>query len=499
MDYIQQLVNSDKNRKLRNFMLYDFYQNDTEAIKAYQLQYMLGSTIDNVQEWIYVNNKPELLAEYSGGIGLFSKETASIMPKYHRDVTNKALSNICTVYHTGIDRYLTNPDGSINEEQTKLLNDIYKKASVNLLQREWYRQAKLFNIVEVKAVWRKKTERLEFDIWTPNFFTVIENNESYLYKDGIVFDLTATINGEEKDVKEVWTDTEHYLLEFKETRKINRNEVDIFEEVEGSRMSNPYKTIPSQELRFKIGQDYYGIGMFDLVEDNIWHDIRSNNHFFVEMFQGLGFMYGVNVGKSGSIPIQPFSIFTVEEAPANKGTAKIESVSPNAPLSDLRESEKSNVEQILMMKGLSSQAATTSNQNAPGISKALDQDELEMQKQEDQLILMDFEEKFYQKVRTVYNYHSDIKLDEKLTFVCQFNKKETALSVNDMINKWKFEINDIGVKTPVDYLTDENPDMTIKEAEAIVAEIRAKRIADGDIVLQGDGQGNPRVNQTFGQ
>lgn len=76
--------------------------------------------------------------------------------------------------------------------------------------------------------------------------------------------------------------------------------------------------------------------------------------------------------------------------------------------------------------------------------------------------------------------------------MCQFNKKETALSVSDMIAKWRFEIDDIGVKTPVDYLTDENPNMTLKEAEAIVKAIRTKRLTDGDIVLQGDGQGNPR-------
>lgn len=474
-------------------MLYDFYQIDTEAIKTYQLQYMLGSTIDNVQQWVYVNNKPEAVIDVKGGVGLFSKDTAAMMPKYHRDVTNKTLNNICTCYHTGIDRYLVNEDGSPNEEQTKLLNDIYEKANVNLWQKEWYKQAKLFNIAEVKAVWRKKTEKLEFDIWTPNFFTVIENEESYLYKDGIIFDIVKTIDEEERDVKEVWTDEEHYLLVFKGTRRVGGVDVDVYERHEELSGVNPYGTIPSQELRFRIGQDYYGLGMFDLVEDNIWHDIRSNNRFFVEMFQGLGFMYGVNVGKSGSIPIQPFSIFTVEEAPINKGTARIGSVSPNAPLNDLLESEKANVEQILMMKGLSSQAATTSNQNATGISKALDQDELEMQKQEDQLILMDFEQKLFEKVRIVYNYHSkDSRLDENCRFVCNFNKKKTALSTQDMITKWKFEINDIGVKTPVDYLTEDNPSMTVEEAQGIIDEIRTKRIAKGDLVLQGDGQGNVR-------
>jgi len=452
---------------------------------------MLGSTIDSVQEWIYVNNKPQLLADTAGGVGLFSAKTAEMMPKYHRDVTNKTLNNICTCYHTGIDRYLVNEDGSPNEEQTTLLNDIYQQANVNLWQKEWYKQAKLFNIVEVKAVWRQKTNKLEFDIWTPNFFTVVENEESYLYKDGIVFDIVKTIDDEEKDVKEVWTDDEHYLLVLKSSRRVGDKEIDIYERADDSGI-NPYGVIPSQELRFRIGQDYYGLGMFDLVEDNIWHDVRSNNRFFVEMFQGLGFMYGVNVGKSGSIPIQPFSIFTIEESPANKGTSKIESVSPQAPLSDLLESEKANVEQILMMKGLSSQAATTSNQNATGISKALDQDELEMQKQEDQLILMDFEQKLFEKVRTVYNYHADTKLDEKCKFVCNFNKKKTALSTTDMIQKWRFEINDIGVKTPIDYLTEDNPSMTVEEAQKTIDEIKAKRIADGDLVLQGDGKGNIR-------
>lgn len=479
--YLEKLIQSDKTRKLRNFMLYHFYQNDIQEIKSYLMQYMLGASLDEATSyWIDADGIAQSETNYKG-IGLFSPETASMMPKFHRDVTNKALNNICTSYHTGIDRYLIKDDGEIDQEQTDLLNKIYKDAGANLFQKEWYRQGKLFNIVEVKPVWRKKPNKLEFDIWTPNFFTVEMDSESYLYKEVILFDTIADINGEEKDVKEVWTNDEHFYLVFKDSVKVGfGNEskwLDQYEKVpvpDNPDMINPYGVIPSQELRFKIGQDYYGEGMFDLIEDNIWHDVRENNSFFVEMFQGLGILYAVNMGKSGKIAIQPFSINAVNNVANEMKDPKIESVATNAPLSELRENAKNNVQQILMMKGLSSQAGTVDNQNATGISKAIDMDELEMQKADDELILSEFEEKLFEKVRIIHNYHATDKLSEDLKFVCRFNKKKTTLNTQDWISKWTFEL-ERGLKNEVDYLTEDNPSITVKEAERQIEDNLKKR------------------------
>lgn len=468
--YLKTLIESDKVRKDTAQMMYDFLQVDVEEIKGYINEYMLSTA--RAEETVY--NPATRQMEVSRAMrGLFTAETAALMPKYHRDIVNKILNNLCTAYHSGVDRYLVDKEGNINEEQTELLNEIYKAAGVNRAQKDWYKKAKFFNICEVKPVWRKSTQRIEFDIWTPNFFTVWSNPENYLYKDLIMFDtILVDAEGNEKDVREVWTKDEHYYLVMTGSISVgtgvNKQELPVYErepiDNTNKDMVNPYGIIPSQELRFKTGQDYYGIGMLDLVEDNIWHDIRENNALFVEMFQGLGIVWAVNAGKQGTIAITPYTVIALQAPDNGAEPPAIHTESTNAPLADLRENIQKNYENIASIHGLSGQSATTDNSNAPGISKAFDMEELELQRLDDKSTLTEFEENLYIKVRTIQNKEGKEKLDENLTFVCDFIDKSTPLNMNDLIAKWTFEL-DRGLKSPVDYLIAENPDLTEDQAK----------------------------------
>jgi hypothetical protein len=426
--------------------MYNLLQNDTEEIKEVQGDYMTSN-------------------------GMFSSKTAGMLKNIHIDLVGKILKNICKVYHSGIDRYLVKDDGDIDEEQTELLNEVYKQAGVGQCQIEWYRAAKFMNIVEVKPVWRTVTDQLEFDIWTPNFFTVWSNFENVYYKDLIAFDiLLPQINGEEVDAMEVWTKDEHYYMVATGTLETTLNGVKefvtIFEKKAVSDdnldMLNPYKVIPSQELRFNKGQDYYGIGMMDLTDQNIWHDIEANNNIYVRILQGLGIIYAINFGTSEQIPLTPGMILTANNVKPEQVQPSIESVATQAPLTELDLALKTNYERIANLKGLSAQTATE-NTNAPGISKALDMEELELQQQEDKITLIDFEEKLYKKVLAVYNYHAAEKLNENLTFKVNFIEKTTPLNESDKVNKWTFELEQ-GLKSKVDYLQAEDPDLTTEQA-----------------------------------
>ena len=380
IQYLRTLIDSDIERKRIAFMMYDFLQVDTVEIKKYMNEYMLSTARPEETTINMITREREIVRAQRG---LFSAETAGLLPKFHRDIVNKVLNNRCVAYHNGVDRYLVDKDGNLDEEQTELLNEIYKSAGINRAQKDWYKKGRFFNVVEVKPVWRKVTQRIEFDIWTPNFFTVFSNTENYLYKDLIMFDtILADTQGNETDVREVWTKEEHYYLVLTGTETIgsgnNKQQVAIYErkpvDKTNEAMVNPYGIIPSQELRFNIGQDYYGIGMLDLVEDNIWHDVRENNLLLVEMFQGLGITYAVNMGKQGSIPITPYTVIAVKDE-GNGAEARMDSIGTNAPLTELRDDIQKNYENIVSIHGLSGQSATTDNSDAPGISKAFDNEE----------------------------------------------------------------------------------------------------------------------------
>ncbi len=444
---LKALIESDTNRKKTARMLYDFWQNNVEDIVPY-------------------------LEDYGTKGAMFTTATMKVLPKTHRDITNKVLNNICVAYVGGVDRYLVDKEGIVNEEQTKLLNDIYLRAGIQDAQKEWYRAGRLFNTVETKVVWRKATEQVEFDVWTPNFFSVWENPESVHIKDAVLFDVVMK-DKDNNDVEaiEFWSKDEHFFMV--QTGTFNDDGVEkpkmVRMDFDGNNPDgkNPYSPIiPSVTLRFKRGEDYYGIGMVDLIEENIWADLRRSNFVFVEVCQGLGILYGVNLGKGDTIPITPNTMLVVNDVKPDMETPFIESVATNAPLQEIRESIEKNDTDILTNKGLSGQTGSADNRNAPALSKALDLEELEMLRREDVITLEDYERRLYPVVREVQNKNS-VQIDPKneLIFKCKILDRKPTYNVNDSITKWRFEIKELGVKSGIDYLLAENPNLTIQQAE----------------------------------
>ena len=90
---------------------------------------------------------------------------------------------------------------------------------------------------------------------------------------------------------------------------------------------------------------------------------------------------------------------------------------------------------------------------------------LDLIRLDDKMILTEFEEELFKKVRIIYNKESGKdKLSEELFFRCDFIEKETPLNANDMVNKWKFEIS-INANSVIDYILANNPDLTKEEAQ----------------------------------
>ena len=446
LNLLKILIDSDKERKLTAWMLYYFWQNDVENIRTY-------------------------LESYATKGGMFTTDTVKLLPKTHRDITNKVLNNVCTSYVWGVDRYLVDKDGKPDEKQTELLNDLYKKAGITDAQRDWYKAGKLFNCVEVKVVWRNVTNRAEFDLWTPNFFSVWENAENKYLKDAIIFDITKKDElGNDIEALEFWNKDEHFYMVEEGTFKDGDKMLPIMvkKDLDGNNPDgkNKYKIIPSECLRFKRGEDYFGIGMIDLVEDNIWSDIMRSNKTYVVIFQGMGIVYGVNIGKRGEVAITPNQMLLVE-AKEGQEPPFIESVATNAPISEMREDLEKNDTDILTSKGLSGQTASGDNTNAPALSKALDLEERDINARDDKNVLVDFEERLFKVFRTVHNLNGVDKISEDLTFKINVYDKKPTYNVNDLIAKWRFEL-EIGAKNAVDYVIEQSPETTQEEAEKAV-------------------------------
>lgn len=424
----QIFYSSEQNRKRKSEMLYDFFVKDKQAIENYCRLYASK---------------------------IFSSKTLEKMFFNHKDIVNKTLINLCVAYINGVDRTIRSSDRVI-------ISDVYD--NYELLQTKVYQMAKLMSCVDVKVRYNPETDKIDYKIIPPNFFSVIEKQNNPLEREAIIFDISLKKNNSLITAKEVWTNDECFYL-------INGNKESLFEN--GS-FENPYKIIPSVTLRFgdELDNYYGGLGMLDLVELNIWQNIDEANLRLISYYQGLGILFGINIGKSDEIRISPSSIVAVEDATeaGNRLPPSLETISPNAPLIDLAENISKDRESSLMAYGLSSIVATMNNKVQSGISKSIEALEAEINNKSDEAILINFEKRLFEIIKKINNSHRKQTISDNAVLDVWFLDKQNKLSLNDELNKWKFEFEN-GLATKFDYIKFYNPRMTDEQINAEILRI----------------------------
>jgi hypothetical protein len=435
-------------------LLYDFYTLSTPNIKQHIIRYMRDSEVRS--NFVYDKRLGAYQKVDGKGLGLFSEQTTRIFPKLHYDIINKTLDLTCTLYNSGADRYLTNDNGDIDEEQTHLLLELYEDAKINKKIKELYKQGYFYNCVLANPV---KREVMEVDIIQPCFFTVKPKPNNY--EEAEVLYIMKVVN--DKDYRAVWTNEQHYYLDDKgKIQAVPGNENYI----------NPYKTIPFAKLKFKDSCDYYGEPQLDLVEQNVWLDIRGSNNLFVEMFQGMGVGTAINLGKSGEISISPNMIIAVDNAGKDNVPPSLTFESTNAPLGELRANFDYYYKTIGNSKSLSAQSFSNEAVSQSGVAKAFDNQEMETKRQSHKDIMIDFERDLFKIFRIVYNKENPkTKLNENLKFNIDIIEPVQTMQKKDEIMQWDFEFKN-GLKSKVDYLIYHNPDLTIEQAEKLLINIQ---------------------------
>lgn len=429
-------------------MIYGFYTNNKPLINYYIKQYMLDSGVSDLNVWDSRTKTRTTVPDESNQVGMFTEKTVNIMPKIHIDLVNKVLDLVCTIYNAGADRYLLNPDGKVNEEATEKLMDAYNQINFPKIINQIYKQGYLFNTVLVQPVFRN--EQIEIDIITPNFCSVIGQDNDFTRAKEVMISKAV---GDE-DLIVYWSDEKHCYI------NSNQKEIPI-EDNPG--MINPYGKLPQAKLSFSDSSDFWGEPQTDLVENNIWYDVREMNSYFVEMFQGLGVGVGVNLSKNGTISLSPNTMILVDGVTNESVPPSINFSSTGAPLSELRESLDTYYKRIGNSKGLSPQSMSNEVSDQSGISKAYDSAELSIKKDSHKIIMKAFEKELFEKFRIVYNYHMEDSFDEKLIFKVDIIEDEPAINVSEEIEITQFRL-DNNMTSIVDLMIKDNPDMNTDEA-----------------------------------
>jgi len=392
--YDELLIKEEKLRKEIATMIYCFYTNNKSGINYYVKKYMLDSGVHDLKIWNSATRSIETLPDGSNQVGMFTEKTVNIMPKIHIDIVRKVIDLVCTILNAGADRYLL--DGvNINQTETDNLMELYEEMNYSQSIIEQYKQGWLFNTILAQPVYRNGT--IEIDIITPNFCSVETYENDYSRMKAVM--ISKSINNEDMIV--YWSDTEHYYIN---SKGVKLNVTD--EEGNSNGMRNPFGTLPFAKLSFNQSSDFWGEPQQDLVENNIWYDVKESNQIFVEMFQGLGVGLGVNLGKTEVVSISPNTIIQVDNVRADDQPPSLTFASTSAPLAELRESTDYMYRRIGNSKGLSSASMTNEVTEQSGVSKAYDSLELQIKKDSHKIVMKNYERELFEKIRLVNNYYA---------------------------------------------------------------------------------------------
>jgi len=452
--YQDVLIKQETLRKDIATMIYCFYNNNKSAINEYIKEYMMNSAAYDLKVWDSKIHSLYPVQDGSNQVGMFTDKTVRIMPKIHIDIVNKVLDLTCTIYNGGVDRYLIKKDGTIDEEETKKLLDIYNGFDAGMKIPEIYKQGYLFNTVLSQAVYRN--DKVDIDIITPNFASVKSKDYDFTIPEIIMIGK----NIDSEDVIVYWSDTEYYYIAGDEKKDF------------GNKNLNPFKSLPFAVCRFNTGSDFWGEPQQDLIENNIWYDIRESNLMFIEMFQGLGVGVGVNLGKQGSLSISPNTLILANDVQEGQIPPSLDFSNTNAPLTELKDNLDYIYRRIGNSKGLSSNSLSNEDVQQSGVAKIMDSQELMIKKDTHKEIMKTFERDLFEKIKMVNNYYSKNKIPDDLSFMIDYKEDEPAVSVSDEIQKVNFKLEN-NLVSILQLVIQDNPDLSTEQAEQLLLDNKA--------------------------
>lgn len=363
---------------------------------------------------------------------------------------------------------------TVQSSDDKIFQDLIRESSYNRKAKEWHRLGKLFNTVLVQPVWRPdKTKSaggwIDFIVHTPAWCSVKEDPSDFLRASAFWYPTWSSVNGVLQQTLIFWSETDHYLIDAL-GNKIAPDQ--------NPGMENPYNRLPAVVLRFSEGIDFWGEGMWELVDGNEEVATQFSNLMYVAILQGHGQAVAINMNLPASVQIGPDRPIVVEKAAGSTELAppSFTFENPSAPIQEIRDMIDWMVKTIQATKGLSPASFAVETSIASGVSKMMDSVDIQEMRADDTAVLQDFELRLFEVVRTVWNYHaSSQKISEKAIFSIEFAEPKVVKTTDEKTKERESKLK-LGTASRVDFIMEDNPGMSREDAtkklEQIIAEER---------------------------
>lgn len=393
--------------------------------------------------------------------GFFGKETIEggvdkdgntilPLPIRHKDKIHKVLRNkIAGIFDDEPLRELYLDDEKTDEN----LEPILRQCNYSKKIRDAAKKGLFFNVVLVQPVIRYG--KLELDIFTPDMVHVETANDDYLKAEKII--ITKWDKESESVYGVVWTEDEHYL--------IDANGKGLYKDEEGKPYVNRYKRLPFAILRIEDdGLDFWGEPNWNLLESQLAYDLKLTKMDYAEGMQSYGIWIGTNLDLTQEIRIAPNAILNQKAEASSPLLPDLKNVAPQTNFQSLRDMCDYEWDSTMSSEGMSAGTIQQDTKQQSGVSKAYD--EIESQITRDELVglFYDFEIELLNLIRLVWNTEMNPKLSEQGIFDVAYSEEKPSETVTDKKTRREME-KGYYYKTEIDFCME---DLEVDRAEAVM-------------------------------
>jgi hypothetical protein len=391
----------------------------------------------------------------------------------------KILNIICTLYYKAPIRYVVT-NGQIDEKHTKLLNEYISNSNLNEACSEALKLAWLYKVARIMPIIRNN--QIEFDVLLP-FQTELEPEEDnpYKLKNLAILNEVWSKNKMERIIV-VWTSNEHFIYD------ANLNKLPIEKNGKSNNYINPYGTIPIATLWLET-TDIWGDPEYKLVEHyasnsliNIWKD-------YVSFFHAGGIPVISNADMEGSssenmsnrnikingidissnrgeknFRLSPDSLIQLNSDLAQQANFKFET--PQSNLELLQHLIDWDTNKNLSLYNIPKNAFLADRIPESGYSKMIDEIEIVNARKRHLLACSSMEKELFEVIKIILNYNYNVKFPDNSTIKVDYAEYDFIKSPNEAAHEMELSIK-YNIKSPIDYILQSNPELSIQEAENI--------------------------------
>lgn len=416
--------------------------------------------------------------------GLIDPDTFKRFPSWNYiNGIPKMLNIICTVYHKSPKRYVT-VNGREDEKATELLNKYIENTNINEAYSEALKFAWLYKIMRVMPVLRDS--KFEFDVLLP-FQTEIDTEKGKPFKVVQIGILNEEWNGEKFDrFIIVWNSKEHYLLDSNLDPQPIANE-----DGNTNDFVNPYGMIPIGTLYLEP-TDVWGDPQYKLVEHFISNSLKNIWKDYVSFFHAGGIPVLSNtdiednrsterensVNDEGQIIIRrKLSDSKVRISPdsalllnSNDGKdAKFAFESPQSNLELVQNCIDWDIKKNLSDYNIPKNAYEMEKTAVSGYSKMIDEIEIINTRKKHLAYCLNFENEMFEVLKKLIEVEFGEKFPDNSKLKIDFAELEFPKSQDELTKEMDASIK-YGIKSPIDYIIDNNPELSRDKAELLFKE-----------------------------